>query len=181
MKQILIAVAITTLAIAHAQAQQVEPAVQAKIDAMVKQIQSWASDPAIVNAVKAENANPSAAVTAMTQDAWKKLPILDPFVRGFSKNPAAEFLKSKKGDVVAEAFLSAADGHKVAFLSKPSSWIHKGNPKHDVPMTGKTWQGTPETDESTGLQQIQVSVPVLDGDKAIGSLVVGLGINKLGS
>jgi len=47
-------------------------------------------------------------------------------------------------------------------------------------MTGKNWQGAVEVDESTGLQQIQVAVPVLDGDKAIGSMVVGLSLTKLG-
>ena len=105
--------------------------------------------------------------------------MLDPFVRGFSKNDAATFLKSKKTDVIAEAFVSAADGRKVAFLAKTSGWSHKGKPKHDVPMTGKTWQGAVEVDESSGVQSVQVAVPVMDGGKPIGSVVVGLAIAKL--
>jgi hypothetical protein len=68
---------------------------------------------------------------------------------------------------------------KVAFLSKTTSWSHKGKAKHDVPMAGKTWQGTIEVDKSTGQQQIQIAVPVLDGGKPIGSLVVGLAVAKL--
>ncbi len=158
-----------------------EPAVQAKVDAMKKQVETWAADPAIVNAVKAYNTAPPADSAAMTQDKWKALPILDPFVRSFSKNPAGEFLKSKKSEAVSEAFLSGADGNKVAFLAKPSSWSHKGKAKHDDPMAGKTWQGEVEVDESTGLQQLQVAVPVLDGGRPIGSLVVGLSLSKLGS
>lgn len=165
---------------APAAAQGITPEVQARIDAKIKEIQSWATAPEVVNAVRARNASPPPDVAAMTQEKWKTLPVLDPFVRSFTKNPAAELLKSKKGDEVAEAFLSAADGTKVAFLSKPSNWSHKGNPKHEVPMTGKTWQGPVEVDESTGVQQVQVAVPVLDGDKPIGSLVVGLSIAKLG-
>ena len=39
-----------------------------------------------------------------------------------------------------------------------------GKPKHDVPMTGKSWQGPVEIDESSGIQQLQISVPVLDDD-----------------
>lgn len=158
-----------------------EPAVQTKVDAMKKQAETWAADPVIVNAVKAYNAAPPADSAAMTQEKWKTLPILDPFVRSFSKNPAGEFLKSKKGDAVTEAFLSGADGKKVAFLAKTSGWSHKGNAKHDDPMAGKTWQGNVEVDESTGLQQLQIAVPVLDGGKPIGSLVVGLSLSKLGS
>jgi len=161
-------------------AQDLDAAVQSKVDAVAKQIQTWAADPVLVSAVKACNTTPSADTAAMTQDKWKTLPILDPVVRSFSKTPAGEFLKAKKTAAVSEAFLSAADGKKVAFLTKPTSWSHQGKPKHDVPMTGKTWQGPVEVDESSGLQQVQVAVPVLDGGKPIGSLVVGLSLSKLG-
>jgi hypothetical protein len=162
-------------------ADALDPAVQAKVDAKLKEIQVWAAEPAIVNAVKAHNASVPAESAAMTQDKWKTLPILDPFIRAFSKNAAGEFLKSKKGEVVSEAFLSGAEGLKVAFLAKTTNWSHKGKVKHDVPMSGKTWQGAVELDESTGVQQLQVGVPVLDGGKPIGSLVVGLSLAKLGS
>jgi hypothetical protein len=133
----------------------------------------------VVGAVKAQNAALPADLAAINQEKWKALTILDPFVRSFGKNAAGEFLKGKKTEMVSEAFLSDATGVKVAFLSKPSSWSHKGKEKHDVPMTGKNWQGPVEVDESTGQQQVQVAVPVLDGGKPIGSLVVGLRLSKL--
>lgn len=182
--KLLFRVSLLTLALAAASpesaaAEGLDPAVQAKVDAMTRQIQAWAADPALVQAVKAYNTAPPAASSAMTQDKWKGLPILDPTVRSFSKNPAAEFLKTRKTDAVSEAFVSGADGNKVAFLAKPTSWCHKGKPKHDVPMTGKSWQGPVELDESSGLQQVQVAVPVLDGGKPVGSLVVGLSLAKL--
>jgi hypothetical protein len=175
----LVAAALLSAGLNPTLAQGLDPSVQTKVDAMIKLVQTWAADPSIVSAVKEYDTAPPAASTAMTQDKWKTLPILDPFVRSFSKNPAGEFLKGKKTGSVSEAFLSGADGNKVAFLAKTSGWCHKGKPKHDVPMTGKTWQGPVEVDESTGLQQVQVAVPVLDGDKPIGSLVVGLSISKL--
>jgi hypothetical protein len=161
------------------QAQSVDATLQAKIDEQVKSIKAIASDPVVVNAVKHHNSSLSPEKSAMSQDKWKSLSMLEPFVRSFTKNEAGAFLKSKKTDVYTEAFISGADGLKIAFLSKTSSWSHKGKAKHDDPMTGKTWQGAIELDESTGLQQIQVGVPVLDGDKPIGSLVVGLSISKL--
>ena len=156
-----------------------DAALQAKINAKIDLIKTWAADPAIVAAVKAHNASEPADHAAMTQDKWASLTVLDPFVRGFSKNDAAAFLKSKKTDDVAEAFVSDAKGDKVAFLAKTTSWCHKGKPKHDQPMAGKTWQGAVEVDESTGQQQIQISVPVMDGGKAIGSLTVGFAVAKL--
>ena len=156
-----------------------DAAVQAKIDARLKIIQSWASDPVLVKAVQAHNSGVPTDYSAMTQDKWKSLTILDPFVRGFTRNETAAFLKGRKTEVISEAFMSGADGLKVAFLAKTTNWSHKGKPKHDVPMTGRTWQGPVEVDESTGLEQIQVAVPVLDGDKPIGSLVVGLSLANL--
>ena len=75
--------------------------------------------------------------------------------------------------------MSGADGTKVAFLAKTTSWSHKGRDKHQIPMSGKTWYGPMEVDESSGIQQIQVGIPVLDGGKPIGSIVVGLSVAKL--
>ena len=150
--------------------------IQAKVDARLKQLQAWGSDPAIVSAVKAYNAAPPAE---MTNDQWKTLQVLDPKVRAYTKNSVAEAIKAKKDDTVTEAFVSGADGGKVAFLSKPTSWSHKSNPKHAAPMSGKTWIGQVEVDESTGQEQVQVSFPVLDGGKPVGSVVVGLSLAKL--
>lgn len=162
-----------------AAADALSAAEQSKVEAKLKQIQAWAAEPVIVEAVKAHNAGVSAESAAMTQEKWKTLSVLDPWVRAFSKNPAADFLKSRKDEVVTEAFLSGADGAKVAFLSKTTYWSHHGKEKHELPMSGKTWQGPVETDESTGARQLQVSVPVLDAGKPVGSLVVGLSAAKL--
>lgn len=145
----------------------------------IEVVKKIAADPKIVEAVKAANATALADYKDMSQDKWKDLPVLDPKVRYFSKNPAGEVLKAKKNEQITEMFVNAADGTKIAFLSKTSGWSHKGKAKHDDPMAGKQWQGTVEMDESTGLKSVQVGVPVLDGGKAIGSLVSGFSITKL--
>jgi hypothetical protein len=176
---LLLAIALGALAGATVHAQTITPAVQTKIDAKVKEIAAWAADPAIVDAVRAQNAAFPAEYAAMTQEKWTALTVLDPFVRSFSKNSAGTFLKAKKDDLVTLPFLSDAAGYKVAFTAKTTNWCHKGMPKHDVPMTGKTWQGPIEVNQASGQQQIQVAVPVLDGGKPIGSLVVGLSFTKL--
>ena len=162
-----------------ASAQTLPPAAQAKLDEEIKVIAGWAADPVIVDAVKAHNAAVPADQAALTQDQWRALTILDPLVRSFAKNAAGQFLKAKKDDNITEAFVSDAAGLKVAFIAKTSNWSHLGKPKHDVPMTGKSWQGPIEVDESSGQRQLQISVPVLDGGKPIGSLCVGLSLSKL--
>lgn len=152
---------------------------QTKIDAKIAQLKEWAAAPAIVNAVAAQNTRPPAVNATMTQEQWKKLSVLDPIVRAFNRNEAAAFLKTQRATWMTEAFISDAKGLKVAFLSKPSNWSHATSAKHTQPMAGASWQGAVELDESTGLQQIQVSVPVLEGGKPIGSLVVGVALSNL--
>ena len=81
---------------------------------------------------------------------------------------------------VSEAFLNAAQGEKVAFVEKTTTYIHKGAAMFDVPFnTGKAWQGQPEFDESSQTYAIQISVPVLADGKSIGALVVGVNLTHL--
>lgn len=160
-------------------AQTISPAAQSKIDARLRELAAWAAAPEVVAAVRAHNTALAPEHASLTQEKWRTLTVLDPLVRGFSKNAAAAVLKARKDEVVTEAFLSGATGMKVAFLTKPSNWSHRGKDKHDVPMSGKSWQGPIEVDESSGQQQLQIAVPVLDGGKAIGSLVVGLSLTRL--
>lgn len=150
---------------------------QSKLDAKVAELKAWSTSSEIVAAVKAHNAKPEHP--EYTNDSWKTLTVLDPSVRAYQQNAAATWIKAHKNDAVTEAFVSGADGSKVAFLTKPTSWNHKGKPKHDKPLAGKTWQGEVETDASTGARQVQVAVPVLDGTKPIGSIVVGFSVSKL--
>ena len=170
--------ALLLAAATHATA--LEPEVQARVDEAVKSLAAWGRAPVIVNAVKAQNAQLPAEHAAMTQDKWKVTSVLDPFIRGLTKNEVAAFLKANKDDAVSEAFVCDANGLKVGFLGKTSSWSHKGGAKHEVPMTGKTWQGEVEVDESSGIQQVQVAIPVMDGDQPIGSITIGLALRKLG-
>jgi hypothetical protein len=153
--------------------------ISSAIDKAMPVLTAIAMDQKTIEAVKQRNATPSSETTAMTNDKWKTLSILSPEVKAFAKNDLAQYLNKNKPVYVSELFVSAADGSKVAFISKPTSWTHKGKPKHDLPMQGKKWTGEIEVDESTGLQQIQVALPVLDNKKPIGSVVFGLNLSKL--
>lgn len=159
--------------------QGLNPQAQHKVDQIVSEAQDWAKATVLVEAVENQNHQTPATYASMTQEKWESLPDADPFVRVFTTNPAAEFLKQKKTPAISEAFLSDANGCKVAFLSKTTNWCHKGKPKHDVPMTGHTWQGKVEVDRSTGGRQLQISVPVLVDGKPVGSLVLGVSVSAL--
>ena len=161
---------------------QAPPAIKAKLDDKIKELASLSTDPEIVNAVKAHNATPaSVEAVGMTNEKWHDLSVLDPLVRATAKTPLSEYLKAKKSadDTIAKVFVSGADGSKVGFDAKTEHWTHHGMPKHEVPMSGQTWIGQVKVDDSTGQQLIQVGMPVLDGKKPIGSIIVGLRVDKL--
>lgn len=171
---------VMVLLIAAAAFAQGPPELQAKLNAKIEQLDRLSTDPQVVGAVKAYNsATPTPEAKAMTNDTWRNLTVFDPFVRTIGKSPLSEYLKTKRDDEVVKIFVSGADGGKVGFDAKTEHWTHKGTPKHEVPMSGKMWVGTVKLDDSTGLQMIQVALPVRDGSKPIGSIVFGLRADKL--
>ncbi len=159
--------------------QALDDAVKAKVDAKIVQYTPWSTDAKIVSAVKAFNAAPPAYTKEMTQDKWKALTLLSPEVKEIASCELSKYLKEKKDASVSEAFVSGADGTKIAFLAKTSNWSHKGKPKHDTPMSGKAWIGEVEVDESSGQQQVQIGLPVMDQGKPIGSIVIGFNVTKM--
>jgi len=153
---------------------------KSRVASVLKNVSAWGNDPKIISIIKTFNAAPKSSLFKdMNQEKWSNLSVLSPEVKELSKNELAKYLASKKSEAISEIFVSGANGEKVAFLAKTSNWSHKGKPKHDIPMSGKTWTGAVELDESTGLKQVQISFPVIDSGKPIGSIVVGIQISKL--
>jgi hypothetical protein len=168
-------------AVAGAASFEMTAAVQAELDKQKTVVASWAANPVIVNAVLEQNRK--GPIGGMDNAKWKVTRRSDPVVTGFQTNPAGQLLKAKVNEsqgAVSEAFLNAAQGEKVAFVEKTTSYIHRGAAKFDVPFgTGKAWQGPAEFDESSQTYAIQISVPVLAEGKAIGALVVGVNLSYL--
>jgi hypothetical protein len=161
-------------------ASRITPAIQAALDGQTRIVSAWAANPKIVSAVKTQNKK--GPLAGMTNHAWKSVPADGPLVRGFEKNAAGQFLSGRlaaSGGLYREAFLSAAQGEKAAFVDKPSDYLHAGTPKFAGPMGGNPWQGKPEFDKSSYSYVVQVAVPVRSGGKPIGVLVVGISMKAL--
>jgi hypothetical protein len=160
---------------------EISPAVQAEIDKQKSVIATWAASPEVVNGVREQNAR--GPIPGMDNTKWKATRRADLTVRGFQMNPAGRYLKRKldeSGVTYSEAFLNGARGEKVAFVEKTTSYIHKGQPKFDVPFqSAQAWQGKPELDDSSQMYMLQLAVPVLDQAKPIGVLVVGVNVSHL--
>ncbi|MDX2227029.1 MAG: hypothetical protein SFY92_08080 [Verrucomicrobiae bacterium] len=159
----------------------ITPLQQKQIDKCIKEVSAWAANPVLIKALQEQNAK--GPVPGLTNDVWKgKLRTSDE-IKAYQSNPAGAFLSSSlaaSGGLYGEAFLSAAQGEKVAFVQKTTSYIHKGKEKFDAAFdSGKPWQGKPEFDESSQNYLVQISVPVLDKSKAIGVLTVGIDCSVL--
>jgi len=155
--------------------------IQKNITWQVWNANGWAASPVVVEAVLAQNAK--GPIPGMDNAKWGTVPESDPIVQGFINNEAGKFLTAEMAGtngICVSAFLSAAQGEKVAFTDKTGSYIHKGSDKFDVPFTtGKNWQGKPELEGKVYI--IQISVPVLSEGKPIGALVVDVDGSKLES
>jgi len=131
------------------------------------------------NGVLKHNSELSAEHKELTNLSWKHLGATDRKVKDLAENPIAKFLKDSFPKYVTEVFVSGKDGKKVAFTRRTTSWDHTGKDKHEIPMKNTVWQGSIERDESTGVHQIQIAVPVFHEGSAIGSMVVGISIVNL--
>jgi hypothetical protein len=160
---------------------EITPAMQREISRQTEVVKAWAANPAVVRGVLAQNER--GPIPGMDNAKWKTVRRSDDLIKGLVNSEAGKFLTQKidgSGGLFARAFLSAAQGEKVAFNEKTISYLHKGQAKFDVPMsTGKTWQGPPELDEITEAHHVQIAAPVLSGGKPVGVLVVGINLAKL--
>jgi hypothetical protein len=184
MRRILVLVGVAIFALvgtmAWAAEFEITPAIQKQIDQYTKMSEKWAADSVVVKAVVAQNKK--GPIPGMDNPKWKTVSKDDPIVKGFQTNAGGKFLKKKceAAKTCVGAFLNAAQGEKVAFTDKTSSYIHKGAAKFDVPFTTeKPWQGKPEYEEDLKAHLLQVSVPVLSDGKPIGALVVEMNLTKL--
>lgn len=173
-------IVLTALAVS-ASAFEMTPSIQAELDKMKTQIGGWAGDALIVKAVTDQNGK--GPIAGMDNPKWKTVRRSEDIVKEMQNNSAGKYLKSKleaSNGMFTEAFLNGAQGEKVAFVEKTTSYIHKGQAKFDVPFgSGKSWQGNAEFDESAQTYQIQISVPVQSGGKAVGALVIGVNLTQL--
>lgn len=164
-----------------AQAADVTPKMQAKIDTYKKQAVTWAADPVVVKAVK--EANAKGPIQGMGNAKWRELKETDPIVQEFITNPAGQLLtKWMNADAkgINKIVLSGNKSHRVAFTSMPAIYLGKGKPNFDAAFEGKVWnQPESKPDPSTNIDTVQIAAPVKDGGDVIGVLLVSLTADAL--
>lgn len=108
-----------------------------------------------------------------------------PLIKELQENKVGSFLKNiivQQSDVYNEVFLTDAQGANVAAFPATSDYWQGDEEKFTNAFAGgkgEIFVGPAEFDESTNSNAVQISVPMLYNNEAIGVLVIGVKISAL--
>jgi len=174
---------------AGAQAGEFDAAMQTYLES---EIMSWASDPVLIEAIRAQNemtAGYSAADIEAADQRWRAevgtsdTPTITPVV----DNAAADFLRARlneAGGTITEVFIMDAQGLNVAATGATSDYWQGDEAKFSETYAvgpGAVHMGDIEFDESSQRYQGQVSITIVDPDTQtpLGAMTVGLDAESL--
>lgn len=140
----------------------------------------------LVNAVKAQNAQDKSLESIKTLDEkWIATEGIDDFMSSLMNNEAAKFLTTYEASkpYYQEIFLMDNQGANVAMTSKTSDYWQGDEDKWQKSFAdgkGDKHIGTVKFDTSSQAYLVQISVPVMDGDTAIGAITIGINLDQFG-
>lgn len=176
---VLVAALLSLPALADTKAQE------EKVQKLLPALKKITADPALLKAVKAQNAKkmPAAEVQKLDKE-WMAATGISPFMKGLLDNPTSAQLKKLVKDIPActEAFVMDDQGGLVGSISKTSDYWQGDEAKWQKSFAegkGADFIDKLKFDESSQTYSVQVSVPVMDGGKAVGAITFGLAVEKL--
>ena len=141
-------------------------------------------NPVVVQAVKAQNAKRVGLQKIEEIDKWwKASEKIEPFMFDLMRNRCALILMNFSVDnkFVLEAFVMDNQGALVALSLKTSDYWQGDEAKFTESFkngAGAIHYGDVEFDDSTGEIQVQISVPVMEGQRAIGAITFGISLDR---
>jgi hypothetical protein len=142
-------------------------------------------DPIIVAAVKAENLKGKTLTQIKEMDEkWIKTPGVADFMRAISDSSCGKYLRSllSSHPYYVEIFVMDNQGANVAMTDKTSDYWQGDEAKFIKSFnngSGAVYVDQVKFDDSSQAYVVQVSVPVMDGDQAIGAITFGIDIDKV--
>lgn len=146
---------------------------------------TWATNPVVINAIKEQNAkNVSLTEIKKLDESWRSTSGLGAFMIPYLDNPAAEELArlEETAGYVQESFAMDNQGGLVAATTKTSDYWQGDEAKFIESFKdgkGAVHVGEIEFDNSAQAYLVQVSIPVMDGGKAIGAITIGIDVDKV--
>lgn len=155
----------------------------AAVTALIPVIKKWGEDPILVAAVKEQNGKGLTLDQIQKRDKeWMATTGMDDQMKAMMKNAGAQELDKLEATkpYFFESILMDNQGANVAMTNKTSDYWQGDEPKFtNAFKVGGVDIGKSKFDDSAKAYLIQVSVPVLDGGKAIGALCVGINLDEL--
>lgn len=145
----------------------------------------YGKDAAIVSAVKAQNAKAATLAQVQQMDSkWRETAGVADYMKALMTSECGKYLKEiqKSKPYFAEIFVMDQLGANVAMTDKTSDYWQGDEAKFQKSFNqgvGALFVDEVEFDESTQAYLVQVSVPVMDGDKAIGAITFGIDVEKV--
>ena len=156
-----------------------------KIVDLASTLAAYGTDPVIVEAVKAENAKGKTLddIKAMDEK-WKGTAGVADFMQALMDNPCGKRLAEiqKSEPYFSEIFAMDNLGGNVGMTDKTSDYWQGDEAKFQKSFNngaGAVFVDDVEFDDSSQTYLVQVSVPVKDGDKAIGAITFGIDVEKV--
>jgi hypothetical protein len=143
------------------------------------------TDPVIVAAVKAENAKGKTLDQIKAKDQeWKATPGIADYMKALMESPCGKHLREiqQTAPYYAEIFVMDNQGANVAMTDKTSDYWQGDEAKFQKSYNGgngAVFVNEVEFDDSSQAYLCQVSVPVMDGAKAIGAITIGVDVDQL--
>jgi hypothetical protein len=156
-----------------------------KVEAKLPALRKITTDPVIIKSVKEQNAK------KITMDAIQKLdkqwiasPGVTEFMKPYLENKCTDALKQDVKDITAmvEAFVMDDQGGLVCTIFKTSDYWQGDEDKWQKSFLGgkgADFIDKAQFDDSSQVYSIQVSLPIMEKDRAIGAITVGLALDKL--
>jgi hypothetical protein len=154
-------------------------------DLAKNQLAALGSDPVIVTAVKEHNAKGiSLAQIKQMDEKWKGTAGVADYMKALMDSACGQHLRKLQdgAEYFAEIFVMGNQGANVAMTDKTSDYWQGDEAKFKNSFAGgkgAVFVDEVEFDDSAQAYLVQVSVPVLDGGKAIGAITFGVDIDKV--
>lgn len=162
-----------------------QPAPQKAIDWANSDLKKVVSSSGILNAVKEQNKKQLKIEWIKEKDAvWAKTPGTDDFMKTHMSGPCYNALVKLKKDFsfVDEAFVMDNQGANVCMLNKTSDYWQGDEGKFVKSYNdgkGNLFADEVKFDDSAQNYLVQISIPVMDGSKAIGAITVGINLDNM--
>lgn len=142
-------------------------------------------DPVIVKAVKDQNAKAMTLDQIKAKDnEWKNTPGIADYMKAIMESECGRHLRGiqESESFYAEIFVMDNQGANVAMTDKTSDFWQGDEAKFQKSFNngnGAVFVDEVEFDDSAQTYLVQVSVPVIDGDKTIGAITFGIDVDQI--